>query len=42
VAMRRAELYPARRVERQPRQIRQGLSYVRKTPELLIPLILIA
>jgi MFS family permease len=42
VAMRRSELYPARRVERQRRQIRQGLSYVRQTPELLIPLILIA
>jgi MFS family permease len=42
VAMRRSELYPARRVERQRGQIRQGLSYVRKTPELLIPLILIA
>ena len=42
VAMRRSELYPARRVQRERRQIRQGLSYVRRTPELLIPLILIA
>jgi MFS family permease len=40
--MRRGELFPARRVARQPRQIRQGLSYVRSTPELLIPLVMIA
>jgi MFS family permease len=42
VAMRRSELYPARRVAREPGQIRQGLRYVRDTPELLIPLIMIA
>jgi MFS family permease len=41
-AMRKPDLFPARRVERQRRQIRQGLSYVRATPELLIPLIMIA
>jgi MFS family permease len=42
VAMRESALYPARRVAREPRQIRQGLRYVRRTPELLIPLIMIA
>jgi MFS family permease len=41
-AMRTPELYPARRVVRQRRQIRQGLRYVRTTPELLIPLVMIA
>jgi MFS family permease len=41
-AMRRSELFPATRVARKRRQVRQGLSYVRKTPELLIPLLLIA
>ncbi|HEY3953594.1 MAG TPA: MFS transporter [Streptosporangiaceae bacterium] len=42
VAMRKADLLPAKRVSRQPRQIREGLRYVRSTPELLIPLIMIA
>ena len=42
VAMRQSELFPARRVAREPGQIRQGLRYVRSTPELLIPLIMIA
>jgi MFS family permease len=42
VAMRKSELFPAKRIARQKRQIRQGLSYVRSTPELLIPLIMIA
>jgi MFS family permease len=42
VAMRKADLFPARRVARQPRQIREGLRYVRSTPELLVPLIMIA
>jgi MFS family permease len=41
-AMRGSELFPARRVARQRRQVRQGLRYVRSTPELLIPLIMIA
>jgi len=41
-AMRRSELFPAKRVGRKKRQVRQGLSYVRRTPELLIPLIMIA
>lgn len=41
-AMRRSELYPARRVPKRKRQVRQGLRYVRGTPELLIPLLMIA
>jgi MFS family permease len=41
-AMRKSELFPARRVARERGQIRQGLRYVRRTPELLIPLIMIA
>jgi len=41
-AMRAGELFPARRVAREPGQIRQGLRYVRGTPELLIPLVMIA
>jgi MFS family permease len=40
--MRRSELFPARRVAREKRQVRQGLRYVRSTPELLIPLLMIA
>ena len=40
-AMRGSELYPARRVDRKRRQIRQGLRYVRSTPELFIPLLMI-
>jgi MFS family permease len=42
VAMRRSELFPAKRLARKKRQVRQGLAYVRRTPELLIPLIMIA
>jgi MFS family permease len=41
-AMRTSELFPAKRVARQKRQVRQGLRYVRSTPELLIPLVMIA
>jgi MFS family permease len=41
-AMRTSELFPAKRVSRQKRQVRQGLRYVRSTPELLIPLLMIA
>ena len=41
-AMRAVGLFPARRVTREPGQIRQGLRYVRGTPELLIPLVMIA
>jgi hypothetical protein len=40
--MRAVDLSPARRVTREPGQIRQGLRYVRGTPELLIPLVMIA
>jgi predicted MFS family arabinose efflux permease len=41
-AMNGALLYPARPVKRLPGQIREGMRYVRQTPELLIPLLLIA
>ena len=41
-AMRTSELFPAKRVTRQKRQVREGLRYVRSTPELLIPLVMIA
>jgi len=41
-AMRSSELLPAARVARSKRQVRQGLRYVRATPELLIPLLMIA
>jgi MFS family permease len=41
-AMRGSELFPAKRVSRQKKQVRQGLRYVRSTPELLIPLLMIA
>jgi MFS family permease len=41
-AMRKSELFPAKRVARKKRQVRQGLRYVRRTPELLIPLLMIA
>ncbi len=40
--MRRSELFSARRVARRKRQVREGLRYVRSTPELLIPLLMIA
>jgi MFS family permease len=41
-AMRKSELFPARRVSKERRQVRQGLRYVRSTPELLIPLVMIS
>jgi MFS family permease len=41
-AMRKSELYPAKPVARRRRQVREGLRYVRATPELLIPLVMIA
>jgi len=41
-AMRKSELFPAKRVARQKRQVRQGVRYVQSTPELLIPLVMIA
>jgi MFS family permease len=40
--MRTADLYPARKIARKKGQVRAGLRYVRGTPELLIPLIMIA
>jgi MFS family permease len=42
VLMREADLFPARRVAKERRQVRQGLAYVRSTPELIIPLVMIA
>ena len=42
VLMRRSELFPAKRVSRRKRQVREGLGYVRARPELLIPLVMIA
>jgi MFS family permease len=41
-AMRKSELFPAKRVARRKRQVRAGLRYVAATPELLIPLLMIA
>jgi MFS family permease len=41
-AMRSSELFPAKRVSKQKKQVRQGLRYVRNTPELFIPLLMIA
>lgn len=41
-AMNAALLYPARPVKQRKGQIRAGLAYVRETPELLIPLLMIA
>jgi MFS family permease len=40
-AMRASELLPARRIGRNKRQVRNGLRYVKATPELLIPLLMI-
>src|SRR6201992_2605609 len=40
--MRGSELYSAPLVARKRGQVRQGLAYVRSTPELLIPLLMIA
>jgi MFS family permease len=41
-AMNAAALYPARPVRQRKGQIREGLVYVRATPDLLIPLLMIA
>jgi MFS family permease len=41
-AMNAAMLYPARPVKQRKGQIKAGLVYVRETPELLIPLLMIA
>jgi MFS family permease len=40
--MRTTELFPAKRVNRKRHQVRNGLHYVRSTPELFIPLLMIA
>src|SRR6266702_137168 len=40
--MSKSELFQAKRIARRKRQVRQGLRYVRRTPELLIPLVMIA
>ncbi|HEY1704220.1 MAG TPA: MFS transporter [Trebonia sp.] len=40
--MNKAALYPARRVSKEKGQVKAGLKYVRSTPELLIPLVMIA
>lgn len=39
--MRADELFPAQRAQREKGQIRAGFRYVRQTPELLVPLIMI-
>ena len=39
--MRPGELFPAPRVSRQPGQVRAGLRYVARSPELLVPLFMI-
>jgi MFS family permease len=41
-AMHKSELFPAKRIARKKGQVRQGLAYVRSTPELLVPLLMIA
>jgi MFS family permease len=41
-AMKTSLLYPARPVKQRKGQIRAGLAYVRDTPELLIPMLMIA
>ncbi|HET7015120.1 MAG TPA: MFS transporter [Streptosporangiaceae bacterium] len=41
LAMRAGELFPAQRAVKERGQIRAGLRYVRQTPELLVPLIMI-
>ena len=40
--MRKDDLFPARRVSKEKHQVREGLRYVAGTPELLIPLVMIA
>jgi MFS family permease len=42
VAMRTVDLYPAKPVTRKRGQIREGFRYVRTSPQLLIPLLMIA
>lgn len=40
-AIRTAELYPSRRLARAKGQLREGLSYVRSRPHLLVPMVLV-
>jgi MFS family permease len=40
--MNKSLLHPARRIAKEKGQVRQGLVYVRSTPELLVPLVMIA
>lgn len=40
-AIRTSELYPSQRLARAKGQLREGLSYVRRRPELLIPMVLV-
>jgi predicted MFS family arabinose efflux permease len=40
--MRRADLYPSPRVAKEKGQVRAGFRYVRNTPELIVPLVMIA
>jgi MFS family permease len=42
VMMRGADLRPSGRVPKERRQVRAGLRYVRSTPELIVPLLMIA
>jgi MFS family permease len=42
VMMRSADLRPSRRVPKEKGQVRAGLRYVRSTPELIVPLVMIA
>lgn len=42
IAMNKQALYPGKRAAKAKGQVRQGLRYVRSTPELLIPLVMIA
>ena len=42
VMMRGADLYPSRRVAKEKGQVRAGFRYVRRTPELMVPLVMIA
>ena len=40
--MRSADLYPSRRIAKERGQVRAGFRYVRRTPELMVPLVMIA
>lgn len=42
VMMRADQIVPGEREAREPRQIRAGLTYVRRQPELLVPLLMVA